>query len=318
MIIDSYLHLGMPRFQRLSDAVTIMDQYNIKRAIVCAFETDPDLATVHRAIVEAPERFIGAGLPLGADRAEVTAGIHAQFDAGFSGLRLSGEHVSDSPWILDLIGERGGFALICGSNGLAENAAQLLEYLGSHEDGLVIGGHFAGPRETAVFDTDPYVASLFAHPRFVVNFSRHGPFPDDVITPWGRELISRVGWDRILWASEAPVLHWRDETIDTAMAWIDRFSPTPEQREAFFGGNAERIIWGRRRGKVAPLELPFDPFDHLVVKPAPMWPTGLDLDDHLAGRIMAGWLDWGGPTKGIMRDYLESVLDESLPAVEPR
>jgi hypothetical protein len=294
-----------------------MDHYDIERALVCAFETDPDLATVHRAIVEAPDRFVAAGLPLGTNRAQITAGIHAQFDAGFAGLRLSGEHVRDWPWVLDLIGERGGFALVCGSGGLADIAEQLLDYLDRYDDGLVIGGHFAGPRETAVFDTHPYVDSLFAHPRFVVNFSRHGPFPDDLITAWARELISRVGWNRILWASEAPVLHWRDETIDMAMAWIDRFSPTPEQREAYFGGNAERILWGRRRDEVAPLTLPFDPFDHRVVKPAAMWPNGLDLDDQLSGRIMAGWLHWGGPTNGTMRDYVESVLDENLPAVEP-
>ena len=312
MTIDNYLHLGMPRFQTVSDAIAIMDANGIGKALACAFETCPDLVTVHQAILEAPDRFIAAGLPIGADQAEITSGIHAQFAAGFSGLRLGGDHVRDWPWVLDLIGEHDGFALVCGSDGLADNAENLLAYLDRFDNGLVIGGHFAGPRETSIFDTDPLVDRLFGHPRFAVNFSRQTLFPDEVIMPWAHELVRRVGWDRLMWGSEAPVLHWRDESIDTTRSWADRLSPTDDELARFLGGNAERLVWGRPRSTAAPLVLPFDPFDFVVSKPATMWPLGLSLDDSLPGRLVGSWVSWGGPARGDMSSFLEVFLDEHL------
>jgi len=42
----------------------------------------------------------------------MTAGLNAQFEAGFGGIRLSGGDVAERPWLLDVIGENHGFALV--------------------------------------------------------------------------------------------------------------------------------------------------------------------------------------------------------------
>jgi len=315
VVIDAYVHVGLPRFQTVESAISVMDGAGIEKALVCPFETCPDLETVHSALDIAPGRFVAAGIPIGGDRAEIEAGVSAQFAAGLAGLRLAGEHVRDQPWILDLIGRAHGFALVCGSSGLVDNAIHLLDYLNEYGDGLVIGGHFAGPRDPAVFDENEAVRELFGHERFLAVFSRQGLFPEPLITEWAAALIERVGWERLVWASEAPVLHWRDESIETAMAWVDRFSPSVAQREAFFGATAQSRIFERPVAPVAPLGLPFDPFDYLVSKSTPMWNFGLNLDSELPARLVAGWVAWGGSARGPLRHYLEDVLRTSLPAL---
>lgn len=314
MSADAYLHIGMPRFQRLEDALAIMDDAGIERAAVCPFTTCPDLREVHRALVQHPKRFLAFGLPIGRDRAEVEAGVRAQFAAGFTGLRLAGEDaVPENEWLLDLIGEHDGVVLLAGYQGLVANEAVLRRHLQRFESGLVLAAHLAGPREIGVFDSYPGVAELFAHERFAAVISRHGLFTEPMISQWGAELVARVGWDRLLWGSEAPVLHWRDESIATAQSWFERFEPSQAQREAVLGGNFDRLLVARPRPQVTDLDLPFDPLDLTVPAAAPMWPVGLDLDSSLPGRMVQGWVQWGGPDRGPLRHYLESVLDSGLP-----
>lgn len=313
MPIDAYLHIGLPRFQSIANAVSVMDRFDIEKALICPFETCPDLAAVHAGMLAAPERFLAVGIPVGASDDAVADAIRAQFAAGFAGLRLSGEDVRNRPWILDLIGEAGGFALVCTNNALAAEAGRLLAYLHRYDSALVIGGHFAGPTDPTVLSSDPRVAELFAHERFAVVFSRHGLFPTAVLDPWVSAVIGAVGWDRICWGSEAPVLYWRDETMADALRWVDGLGPSESERERFFFGNAERLLFDRPRAEPAPLRLPFDPFTVVERWPAAMWPHGLLLDDALAGRLVNAWLGAGGDRIGPLRSYVERMLDEQLP-----
>jgi Amidohydrolase len=317
MIIDAYQHLGLPRFQSPEDALAAMDHSSITRAMVCPFETCPDLAGVHHAFTAAPDRFLGLGIPIGRDRREVEAVVAAQLRAGFAGLRLSGANVRDSPWLLDQIGDADGIALVCGDAGLADGARTVLRFLEEYPQALAIGGHFAGPTALTIFGARPAVAELFAHERFFVIFSRQTLFEPATLTSWVRELIDRVGWQRIMWGSEAPVLYWRDESLADATGWIERFNPTDRQRAAFLGGTARRVLFDRPRPAAGDLVLPADPLDLTVVRPAAMWPHGLDLDDVLAGRLVHAWLDHRGMQCGTLGQYLADLLDAALPPAPP-
>jgi hypothetical protein len=315
MIIDAYQHLGLPRFQSPEDALAALDRASITRALVCPVDTGPDLASVHRAFSTAPDRFLGLGIPLGRDRQETEAFVAAQLRAGFAGLRLSGADVRDSPWLLDQVGDAGGIALVCGAEaGLAHGAGSLLRFLKEYPGALAIGGHFAGPTDPAVFGTRPEVAELFAHERFFVIFSRQTLFEPATLTAWARELIDRVGWERLMWGSEAPVLYWRDESFADAVGWIERFHPTESQRAAFLGATAQRVLFDRPRPAVADLVLPADSHELTVVRPAAMWPHGLDLDAALAGRLVHAWLNQPhGTPPGPLGQYLAGLLDAALP-----
>jgi hypothetical protein len=315
VILDAYVHIGLPRFQSAEDCLAVMAAAGIDRALACPFQTCPDLPEVHRGLRIAPQSLRGAGIPLGRDRGELEKGVIAQLDAGFDGLRLSGEDVAERPWILDVLGAGEGFALVCGTAALHTGAAALLRYLDRYPGALVLGGHFAGPTPVTVFDRHPEVAELFGHERFAVICSRQGLFEPALLTEWMDALIERVGWRRLLWASEAPVLHWRDEPIADALSWVRRFESDPVPLNDFYAGNAQRLIFDRPRRAVTDLRLPFDPVELTVPRPSPTWPHGLPLPDDLTARLLHGWLGWGGERRGPLRDYLAAVLADALPEV---
>jgi hypothetical protein len=312
MAIDGYQHLGMPRFQTAEDALRVMAANGVEKSIVCPFESCPDLAMVHAAFSERPHVFRGAGLPLGADRAETTAGLVAQFEAGFAGIRLSGADVAERHWLLDTIGEQHGFALVCGGDGLASGATALLRYLDAFDDGLVVAAHLAGPTDVAVFDDDAAVAELFAHPRFSVVMSRQGHFPEPLVTDWADALVERVGWSRLMWGSEAPVLYWRDDSVANALAWFDRFGLDDETRAALMTGNAQRLVFDRPVAEPAPLLLPFDPWRFDLHNLVPTWPFGLPMRTELVGPLVHAWMEWGGSERGPLREYLDGLLEKEL------
>lgn len=316
-MIDAYAHVGLPRFQTVANHLAVMESMGIRKALVCAFDSCTDLATVHRAVALNPLRFRGLGLALGRDRGETEHAIARQIEAGFVGLRVNVSDLRDRPWILDALRRHGGFAFMVGQNALADAALDLLRYLDSAADALVVGGHFAGPADPAMLERPGPVRELFGHPRFAVVMSRQGIFARAQIETWALALIEVVGWTRLLWGTEAPVLYWRDEPVRTTPGWIERFRPSPAERAAFFTDNAQRLIFDRPAAPPAPLGLPFDPAAFELPREVPMWPFGLPMDTGLPARLIDGWMAWGGEARGPLSAYLGEVLDKALPPVRP-
>jgi hypothetical protein len=312
-MIDAYAHVGMPRFQTIPGYRTLMNDLGIQRALVCAFDACPDLHTVHRALADGTGDFRGLGLALGHDRREMEAGLEAQLAAGFCGLRLGVNEILANPWVLDWLGERRALPFVVGENGLAGAAELMVNHLERFQDSVIIGGHFAGPTDVKVLEQPGPVRDLFHHPRFAVVFSRQGIFDKNLIEDWADALVECVGWDRALWATEAPVLIWRDEEVLVTPKWIERYPLTPAQREAFFTGNSQRLIFDLPAADPAPLNLPFDPFVFDPNRNVPMWPFGLSMSTKLPGRLVEGWRQWGGEKRGPLREYLDEVLDAALP-----
>jgi len=308
-IFDGYAHIGLPRFQSAEGAVAAMDASGIKAALVCPFETCPDLVEVHRAYTLQPGRFRIFGLALGRDRTEIEAGLHAQFDAGFEGMRLNLERIAEAPYVLDVIAERKGIPLVVSNQGgLAPKARDLVAFLDAHPDSVILSPHMAGPTTPAILETDRAVRALFTHPQFHVVMSRQTLFEPGIMSAWGRALIEYVGFDRLLWGSEAPVLYWRDETLEAALAWIEQFGPDEEQRAKFRWRNAERILLGRPFREPRPLKLPYEPFDFELARAAPMWPLGFNASSDLPARLVAAWMAEGGPATGPLSAFANRLL----------
>ncbi len=315
MTIDGYTHIGMPRFQTVDDCLAAMTRWDIEGSVVCAFDSCPDLAMLHEAIRAHPGLFRAVGVPLGRDRSETVAGVRAQLAGGFTGIRLTGEDAAERPWLLEAIGRGHGIALVCGSDALAAAAPALLDHLARFDDALVVGGHFAGPTDPSALDRDAAVAELFRHERFAVVMSRQGHFPSRLIEDWADALAEVVGWRRLMWGSEAPVMYWRDDSIGNALAWFDRFRLAEDDRAALLSGTARRLVFDRPVAPAAEtLELPFDPWAHEVRRSIPMWPFGLSADHDIAGPLVDGWMRWGGPDRGPLRDFLQKLVREGLEA----
>lgn len=315
-MIDAYAHIGMPRFQTTAGYRSLMADLGIRKALVCPFDACPDLHRVHAALSDGSGNFRGLGLVLGHNRAEKEKGLQAQLDAGFCGLRLSVGEILADPWALDWLGERGGLPFVVGEKALEGAADLLVAHLERFPDSHIIGGHFAGPTDISILTRPGAVRDLFNHPRFNVVFSRQGIFPKGVIKAWADALVEILGWDRILWATEAPVLIWRDEPVLETPNWIERYPLTPAEREAFFTGNSQRLIFDLPQATPKPLELPFDPFAFDPDRRVPMWPFGLSMSTKLPGRLVEGWREWGGEARGPLSHYLDEVLDRALPRFE--
>src|SRR3569623_937635 len=254
-MIDGYAHIGLPRFQSVETCLASMDANGISAAIVCPFETGPDIAEVHRALTVAPERFRGFGLALGDSRELVEAGMRAQLDAGCDGFRVTLDRIIAAPFVLDVIGERGGIVMPVGGNGLAGGARRLLDFLERYPDAMVLAPHMAGVATPSLFDRDVLVRALFSHPHFNVVLTRQTRLPETVVDDWIEALIDVVGWDRLMWGSEQPVLFWRDDAIGTAAASFEKHLPSDSARDAFFQEPAQRVILDRPRRPVAELSL---------------------------------------------------------------
>ncbi len=312
-MIDAYAHVGLPRFQSVEDYRATMALTGATRALLCAFDACPDIAEVHRAITLDPLAFRGLGLPIGPDRAATERGIAQQIEAGFVGLRLSGDEIAERPWALDALGAAGGLALVVGRDALAAPASHLLRYLERFPQGIVIGAHFAGPTDPAVLDRPGPARDLFRHPRFSVVCSRQGIFAAPLIEAWAAALVERLGWSRLMFGTESPVLFWRDEQVAPTPRWMLRFRPDAAQEAAFFEDNAARLVFARPVAPPKSLALPFDPWSCEVKRSVPMWPFGLTMDTGLPARLVAGWIAWGGETRGSLGAYLGEVLDGALP-----
>ncbi len=309
-VIDAYAHVGMPRFVSVPDYLGVMERGRIDRAVLCSFDSSPDLAAIHGAISRWPEKFRGLGIPLGRDKNEMETAVSAQLAAGFSGIRLSDEDVRERSWLLDIIAAHRAVAIVCGQVASADNARILLDHLERNSEAIVVGGHFAGGGDPSVLADGP-VAALFRHPRFHVVFSRHGGFQASAIERWAEAIVAHTGWGRILWGSEVPVLFWRNETIGSAMSWMDRLAPDADERIAVFGGNAAELYFSRPAIS-APLSMPFEPESRARSFPATILASGLPIDQSIAGRLVHAWLAEGG--EGGLGNYIEKLIDRGVQA----
>lgn len=311
-MFDAYAHVGLPRFLGAERYLGLMADLGVERALVCAFDACPDVREVHRAVALGEGRIVGLGLPLGRDGDDLSANMLAQLDLGLVGARFSESDLLDRSAALRAVAERDGLVLVVGNDGLAAVAETLLDHLEANPTARVVAAHFAGPMDPTGISEG--TARLLDHPRFAVVFSRQGFFPAERLQAWSAMLVERLGWDRIMWGSEAPVLFWRDEPLSETPAWIDRFSPDDAQRERFFRTNAYRFIF-RRAVDPKPFDLEFDPFDFDAGRKSPFFPFGLDIGSATGGRLVEGWLAWGGEARGPLSAYLDEVLQRALPAL---
>ncbi|HEY0246998.1 MAG TPA: amidohydrolase family protein [Gryllotalpicola sp.] len=311
--VDAYAHVGLPRFQSVEDYWALAGPVGVGRAVLCAFDSSPDLRTLHTAVRADPGRHRALGVPFGDDRPARAASVRAQLDAGFSGIRLADRDLTDARDELVATGELGGIAVVCAeATSLEAGAAVLLAHLERFPDAAVVGGHFASPRDPAVLDGGA-VGELFRHPRFHVVFSRQGAFTAATLLEWAHAVVETTGWERILWGSESPVLLWRNETIADALHWIERLSPSDAERTAFLSGNAGRLFFGAE-ALTGPLELPADPWETAPRFPATLWARGLPVDQELAGRLIHSWLS--APDRPeTFGDFVARILSGSIPPV---
>ena len=247
--VDSYAHIGVPRFGSVPQALAAFDLAGTARAVVVLGPSVPDLESLFAA-VQRPDRLRAVGIPFGAtarQRAELT---ELQLRAGATGIRIDRAEALGNPDVLDLVGQAGRFAYGIDPTVDDEIARVYLRWLERYPTARLAAPHFLGTRGPDV--GSGAVAALLGHPRFFAILSRQGgrgsrePHPHVDLRPWVERVIERIGFARMLWGSEYPVLFWRDETLPRARGWLRDLCPEigAAEEAAYLGGNADRLFFG--------------------------------------------------------------------------
>lgn len=319
-IIDAYAHVALPRFLAIEDMLRLMDREGVSAALLSTAETCPDMQTISRALVAYPDRFRAVGMPLGRTPAKLRAGISAQLDSGFSGVRLPAAFIAANPDVLDLLAACGAFPLVVGETGLRVAAGVLADFLDGGPERVVLAGHFAGPADPSLLDSDADVARLFGHPRFHVAFTRHGALGHLPLEAWARAVVGRIGWSRIVWGSEWPVALWRDETYRSTLDWVLRLGPSAADLRAIRHENAHRLLFAR---PVAPTALGAGWEFMPLRREADVWlfPPSLNLSEARHRPLMLAYEAWGGERRGRYSDFILTMAEHGitgLGATNPR
>jgi hypothetical protein len=312
VLIDAYGHVSLPRQMRAADFVEVMDQNGVDQALVCTAETCPDLRELSRAACELGDRLRVAGLPVG-DSAEVRLeSLVVQMESGFIGARLQAGMVAREPRLLEPIGLAGGIAIVVGGDAFRVCAGVLTAFLGQFPASHVWGAHFGEPGPATSVSTDGALKALFGHPRFAVICSRHGAQSPAVLEPWVTGLVEHLGWDKLLFGSEYPVAAWRNELYAETIVWMDRFGPTPDQRRAYLGGNAHRMLFSRPAARCRPLGERWTRFTPRPDATVPLFAnTTLDMPEALHQQLFRAYLAEPPATRGRYGDFLLRLLARS-------
>jgi hypothetical protein len=250
-------------------------------------------------------------MPAGETPRRIRDAIRAQLDNGFSGIRLPAAFIAANPDVLDIIGAAGGFPLVVGDQGHRVAAALLVEFLSKYPGSFVMAGHFAGPTDSALLETDAAISALFGHPRFHVAFTRHGALGHTPLEAWARAIVARIGWDHVIWGSEWPVALWRDETYRSTLDWALRLDPSEADLHAFRYANAHRLFFAR---PIAPRQLSPEWDLSALSRKADIWlfPPSLDLSEERHRPIMLAYEAWGGERRGRYSEFMLQMAERGI------
>jgi len=251
-LIDSYLHVGQPRFGSAPSLLKVLQGHPIEKANIVLGPGTPDFAALRAMRSKLGDRVRLFGIPFGETEEQRTELAEFQIKLGVSGFRFMPFEMKSSQAALQLAGENGLWLLAINPYQSADYARQLLAWLEDHPKAHVCSPHFLIPSPLAQVcdDTGPLI-ELLRHPRFFATLSRHGgvgsqrPFPHQDLRPWLEDLIENMGWEKLMWGSEYPVLYWRGEHIPQSAEWMGRVfeEASQEQAKLFLRENAERLFF---------------------------------------------------------------------------
>lgn len=302
--VDSYAHVGVPRFGDLGMALSAFDRARVRRSVVVLGPGVPDLPTLFDALRLHPDRLRGVGIPFGQTASQRQEIVEVQLAAGALGIRIDRSEALANPAVLDAIGAAGRWAYGIDPCADDEMARLYLGWLDRHPGARLAAPHFLSPRPLPI-EQNPHgpIAALLSHPRFHAIFSRHGgrgsqePYPHPDLLPWVRQVVERTGWDRVLWGSEYPVLYWRNETLPECAAWLRSLLPElgGAEMEAFLRGNAERLFFSA-------------PAPHFQAVDVPDWVERQFERNRLVPLLPNATLDVPGPAYySLLKGYLSST-----------
>jgi hypothetical protein len=290
-VIDSYCHVGIPRFGNAEDALAIAEQSGIAHSVLVLGPGVPDYLTLFHALRLYGNRVRGIGIPFGETQDQIDESVSLQLHAGVLGLRVNPHTLLQYPTILQQLGEWRGWLYAIGAADSNEVMRTLVQWLEHYPEAHIAAPHFLKPRDLFSQGCDHHLLqTLVSHPRFHPILSRHGgigsrePYPHADLANWVKQVITTSGWDNVLWGSEYPVYTWRNETMGMCKQWLSSLLAdiTEEQRDAFMSHNAQRLIFDHPvpEGEIVPIPAWVNhQFDQN--RTVPLFPEGVRVPMHV-------------------------------------
>lgn len=318
--IDSYMHVGSPRFGTAQQALATCDTWGVDKAVLVLGPRVPDIAALHQALTWRPDRIRTIGIPFGDTPEQRLTCAEACLAAGAIGIRLQGDEPLENPRLMALLGERGGWAYATDPLHTPRHTALYLEWLARYPRARIAAPHFVSPDVTLL--DSPLAEELMRHPRFYPILSRQGqkgsrePYPFRDLRRWVERVLAWCGPERVLWGSEYPVILWRGEQIDQTRRWpLDLGVPmSRETYAAFVGGNAQRLFFEAPAPPAAMPTLPDWLRDYPTPGPVPLEPTGaVELPMELYEPLFRGYLQRNRPDARLtLAEYVVELLRGAL------
>lgn len=314
-MIDAYCHVGLPRFGTAEEALTIADLYGIQKSVLVLGPMVPDFETLIQAMQQYKDRIRGVGIPFGETPDQKIESTEILLQAGVTAIRLQGPEML--PEILNRVGEAERWIYAIGLRSGGSIAQTNLDWLEKYPAGKIMAPHFLS---TDVSKIEGALAELLQHPRFFPIFSRHGglgsqePYPHTDLKPWVERTIELVGYDRIMWGSECPVLYWRNENMHTCQNWLSELID-PKNLNGFLSKNAQREIFDTPPPTSETVTLPNwieETFDRIRTIPAFDY-GGLELPMDVYEKLHHRYVLKLKENKNLtFADFVVSVLGESI------
>jgi hypothetical protein len=262
---DAYAHVGEPRFGAARLLWRVLEGAGIQRAVFVLGPGVPDLAALVEIGGICGDLARTVTIPWGGSVSERGEFLDASWEAGAIGVRLMPGELRSFGEVTEEVGRRSGWLFAIDAHRAADTSRCLLDWLERHPGGRIASPHFLEARAMGQACADaPLVRELVGHPRFHAILSRHGgvggaaPYPHPDLRPWLDEILPLLGRDRVAWGSEAPVLFWRDESLESARNWLGAVLGSAEGpvQAAFLGENARRWFFGSPAERKPRLRVP--------------------------------------------------------------
>jgi len=169
----------------------------------------------------------------------------------FLGARMTAEMIAESLPCIEVLNKHRSTLIAHLPTGIGVHL-ELLEQLARDFPGLLLYiPHMGWPTGDAQPTPQWHAAvrALRSHPRIVFGLSgmyhfSAEPFPHRDVWPRVRELVATVGADRMIWASDFPLLLQTESLADSVKLFAEgSLIPDANEREAILGGTAFRC-WG--------------------------------------------------------------------------
>ena len=256
MIVDAYAHCGSNRYLPIDQLEMAMDTNDIDACLLVQHMGEFDNGYLASIVRKSPKRY-GAICLVDTTHNDapqqlellLTGNAKEADGVRFLGARMTADMMAESPQSLDVLNRHKATLVVHLPQGIGVHLALLERLACDFSDLIIYVPHMGWPRingqpspawQEAIRTLSQYPAFAFGLSA-MYHFSSE-PFPHKDVWPHMQDLVAAVGADRVVWASDFPLLLDKESLADNLKLFSEGLIEfTPNEREAILGESACRF-----------------------------------------------------------------------------